>query len=65
MQHSYSDAINNKRVALLGPYPPPLGGVSVHIKRVKQKLERQQNSVSLFSTNASYRYRWMRLLQTV
>ena len=27
------------KIALLGPYPPPYGGVSVHIERLKKKLE--------------------------
>ena len=26
--HSYSDTIANQKIAILGPYPPPLGGVS-------------------------------------
>ncbi len=35
-----SDAVNpNKRVLLIGPYPPPYGGVSVHILRFKNLLK--------------------------
>lgn len=26
----------NSKILLVGPYPPPLGGVSVHIKRLKK-----------------------------
>jgi len=28
------------RVALIGPYPPPYGGISIHIQRLKEQLER-------------------------
>lgn len=29
-----------KKVILIGPYPPPIGGNSVHIKRLKDELDR-------------------------
>lgn len=27
------------KIALLGPYPPPYGGISVHVQRLKERLE--------------------------
>lgn len=30
--------MKNKKILLIGPYPPPYGGVSVHIKRLKSLL---------------------------
>jgi len=29
------------KIALIGPYPPPYGGISVHIKRLKEQLEKK------------------------
>jgi len=29
------------RIALLGPYRPPYGGISIHIQRLKQQLEKR------------------------
>ncbi len=29
------------KIALLGPYPPPYGGTSVHIQRLKERLEQK------------------------
>jgi glycosyltransferase involved in cell wall biosynthesis/O-antigen/teichoic acid export membrane protein len=48
--HNYSDLIVGKRIAILGPYPPPLGGISVHIQRVKNKFINQHNEVRVFDT---------------
>ena len=32
---------NNKaKIAIIGPYPPPYGGISIHIKRMKNYLEK-------------------------
>ncbi len=30
--------MKNKKILLIGPYPPPFGGVSIHIKRLKPLL---------------------------
>lgn len=49
-EHIYSDAFYNQSIAILGIMPPPLGGVSVHIKRVMHKLEKQNNKVFFFNT---------------
>lgn len=50
LKHEYSDGIRHKTIAILGNYPPPLGGVSVHIKRVMHKLKQQHNRVHHFDT---------------
>ena len=49
-EHAYSSSVENKKVALLGIMPPPLGGVSVHMQRVTDLFISQHNSVSFFST---------------
>ncbi len=53
--HSYSHAIYKKKIAILGIYPPPLGGVSVHIQRVMDEFLQQQNKVYLFCTEQRLR----------
>lgn len=40
------------RVGLIGPYPPPRGGVSVHIKRLEEVLRDQEIMVSIFNINS-------------
>lgn len=57
MKHRYSDNVHNQRIAVLGPLPPPLGGVAVHIERVIQKLEAQGNTVYQFNSTSEWRYR--------
>lgn len=47
LKHSYSDNIFNKKLLIIGLNPPPLGGISVHIKRVIKKFLNQKNSVLL------------------
>jgi len=51
LYHSYSNSVSGKKILLIGPYPPPLGGVSIHIKRVAQKLEKQNNRVHIHNTS--------------
>jgi glycosyltransferase involved in cell wall biosynthesis len=46
--HKYTDNICNKKIIIIGPHPPPFGGVVAHIKRTKAKLERQNNIVHIF-----------------
>lgn len=48
--HEYSNEISNKKILIIGPYPPPLGGVSIHVQRVSNKLRRQNNSVHIYNT---------------
>jgi len=50
LKHEYSDGIEYTIIAILGNYPPPLGGVSVHIKRVMHKFKQQHNRVHHFDT---------------
>jgi len=56
LHHQYSDGINNTKIAILGPYPPPLGGVSIHVRRVMTKLKKQKNNVECFDTTAPHRW---------
>ncbi len=53
--HSYSHNVTNKNIAVLGLYPPPYGGVSVHIRRVVDQLLQQHNKVYLFNTEQRLR----------
>jgi len=57
MKHLYSDNVTNKKIIILGPYPPPLGGVSVHIARVQKKFQKQGNEVIIFDTTTELRYK--------
>jgi len=50
MQTQYYKKIKNKRVAIFGITPPPLGGVSVHIQRVAEKFKQNNNKVYHFKT---------------
>jgi len=56
-KHSYSNEITNKKIAVIGPCPPPLGGVSVHVKRVMHKFTQQGNRVLWFNAGNRFRYR--------
>lgn len=59
MKHRYTDDIYHKRIVILGPLPPPLGGVSVHVERVIAKLKKQHNDVKHIETCVEYRYRFL------
>ncbi len=43
--HKYSNEIFNSKILIIGLFPPPLGGISVHIQRVKEKLINQNNQI--------------------
>lgn len=58
LKHQYTNNIHGKRIAVLGPVPPPLGGVAVHVQRVIVKLKAQKCAVFHFDTCAEYRYRF-------
>lgn len=67
--HAYSTHIFKKKVAIIGPFPPRLGGISIHIKRVAHKLEQQENAVSVidvvqFSTRLKRWWALMKFLHT-
>jgi glycosyltransferase involved in cell wall biosynthesis len=48
----YSDS---DRILIVGPYPPPLGGISVFIYRLKKYLEYNKFHVEVFDTARNYR----------
>lgn len=50
-KHMYTQGVINKKVVLVGPRPPLLGGVSIHLDRVGQRLESQNNFVVYFDVN--------------
>lgn len=54
LTHRYSDNISCKKILLVGPVPPPLGGVAIHIKRVVRKLQQQENCVHVHNTATAY-----------
>lgn len=60
LKHKYSHNICDKRILVIGPYPPPLGGVSIHIKRVITKLKKQKNKVSIFNTATIYKSKFVK-----
>lgn len=60
LRHTYSDNITHKRILIVGPMPPPLGGVSVHIKRVTGKLQQQHNTVYHINPEKLYRFNFVR-----
>jgi glycosyltransferase involved in cell wall biosynthesis len=41
-----------RKIAIVGPYPPPYGGISVHIQRVLEYLP--SDSIALYNSNKSY-----------
>lgn len=43
--------VNFLRVGIMGPYPPPRGGVSVHIKRLEEELHNHGVTVQIIDTN--------------
>ncbi len=42
------------KIILIGTYPPPYGGISVHIKRMKMYLENKDVSVTVFSKSKKF-----------
>lgn len=55
--------MRNIKIAILGPYPPPIGGVSVHVSRLIEYLNNNNKSVILYDTskiskelNINYKY---------
>jgi glycosyltransferase involved in cell wall biosynthesis len=39
----------NKTIAIFGPYPPPLGGISVHIQRMEPFLNKEKIDYKIFN----------------
>ncbi len=47
-EHSYSKNIYNQKILIFGPKSPPIGGVSVHIERVSEVYQKNNNLIELF-----------------
>lgn len=54
-EHRYSYDIKDTRVGILGIFPPPFGGISVHVQRVADQLHAQNNTVYFFDIEQSWR----------
>ena len=39
----------NKTIGVFGPYPPPLGGISVHIARMESFLNKENIDYTIFN----------------
>lgn len=53
------------KIALVGPYPPPYGGISIHVQRMKALLSEQDNLSVVFSRGSVKRWlvsNWYRCL---
>jgi glycosyltransferase involved in cell wall biosynthesis len=46
-----SSSRKSLKVDIIGIYPPPIGGVSVHIKRLKRLLEKNNIECTVYDTN--------------
>lgn len=53
------------RIALIGPVPPPEGGMANQTRQLAELLERDGASVTLVPTNMPYRPRWIGRLRGV
>lgn len=42
------------KVIIIGPYPPPYGGISVHVKRMKKYLESKNIDVILYNESKEF-----------
>jgi len=54
-EHVYTKSFKRKRIVVLGPKSPPIGGVSVHIDRSIKILEKQNNTLFHFDTTCRSR----------
>lgn len=54
--HAYWHDIYHSRIAILGVFPPPFGGVSVHIKRVMDCFSLQNNMLLFWPTEQGRRF---------
>ena len=55
----------NKKILIIGPLPPPLGGVSVHISRLIALLKEQQYSVKCFNTSKKQNFKILKYFKLV
>jgi glycosyltransferase involved in cell wall biosynthesis len=44
------------KIAIIGPYPPPYGGISIHIKRMKSYLEKNYIECTVYNENRIVEY---------
>lgn len=51
----YFEGIRSQNIAVLGVYPPPLGGVSIHIQRVTDFLVQHANKIHMFNVERRLR----------
>lgn len=61
--HGYSNHLRGLKVLLVGVFPPPLGGISVHLKRVKDKLQKQNCTVWTWDVGPSHLVYYWRLVR--
>jgi len=43
------------KIALLGPYPPPYGGISIHVQRLKENLEKRGVPCTVYDYSGTYK----------
>lgn len=58
----------NKKILFIGPYPPPLGGVSVHMKRLIEILRKKGHKIHVFDASKKYKLKganFIKLFQTI
>lgn len=60
-KYAYWQKITGKRILIIGPTPPPLGGVAVHVTRVASYLREQHNCVEIFHSEPRGRSALFRL----
>jgi glycosyltransferase involved in cell wall biosynthesis len=58
MKDRYFEGISRKSIIVCGIYPPPLGGISVHIQRVIEVLTSAYNKVYFFDIGCLFRRRF-------
>lgn len=49
-QTKYHTRYINKRILIIGLYPPPYGGIAIHISRIAQILTQQKNTIETVDT---------------
>jgi glycosyltransferase involved in cell wall biosynthesis len=60
LHYFYPDS--DRKILIIGPYPPPLGGISVYIKRLLRLMEKEAYNVELFNTSEKCAIRGLNLL---
>lgn len=55
-EHHYSRDVRDSRVLVMGPFLPPIGGVSVHVSRVIASLKANNNNIYQIKTIADCRF---------